>query len=880
METNSRIELARKIIEQTGNSLFLTGKAGTGKTTFLRKLRAESRKRMVVCAPTGIAAINAGGMTLHSFFQLDFGPFVPGVKRENASRHSMAFSKEKIKIIRGMDVLVIDEISMVRSDLLDAVDDVLRRFRDRTQPFGGVQLLLIGDLQQLPPVVVESERRLMEENYRSPYFFDSHALSKLDYVTIELDKVYRQNDGEFLDILNAVRDNRADASVLARLNSRYEPGFNPADSEGYVRITTHNHLANDINRARMYALPTESHYFQAQVEGNFPENSFPADKVLELKEGAQVMFIKNDTGTDRRFFNGMLGRVTAIDEDGILVTASESGEQISVEPMEWENVRFVVNEETKEITEQREGAFRQLPLRPAWAITIHKSQGLTFDRAIIDTSMSFTHGQTYVALSRCRTLEGLVLDRPVSQKAIINDPMVTGYLSAHSVEDIPEADVSSMIHAYQMRLAEGIFDFRPLFSALEGVKRLLQENFMKVYPAAVSEFVEYLSASEKNMVDVGERFKVQLQRLYGESGGDPADPRLCQRVKDACVYFRDRLQELMGRAKVLPTDHDNRKVVKKLRERMEMFEELAAVRMLLLSTFAEEDFNVNRYLDVKAEGAFRSDSGRMRSAKKRPGQDRPVKSEMSEDNVHPEMFDRLRAWRHEKANGQPEYTVLTTKTLLAISNYLPRNFDDLLRMPGIGAVTLKKYGDELLDLVDEFMAGAKDLKLLSIPDKHRRRGRKNETSDAYMPEKESAGAIGGPVEEKPAKVKKPKNEKPRPVAGDSSRQSWELFKQGRSIDEIATIRDLKPSTIESHILERMDFSDRKTVDRLVPAEMQKLLIEYLARHTELPSRYTELREDIQRATGVMPEFIHIRTMLGVTGRQLAPFTPAAVQDKA
>lgn len=410
MESNNDIELARKIIEQTGASLFLTGKAGTGKTTFLRNLRTSSRKRMVVCAPTGIAAINAGGVTLHSFFQLDFGVYIPGMKREGKGR--VAFSKEKIRIIRGLDLLVIDEVSMVRSDLLDAVDSVLRRYRDRTLPFGGVQLLLIGDLQQLPPVVVEHERQLLEANYRSPYFFDSHALQQLDYVTIELSKVYRQSDSNFLDLLNAVRDNRADSEVLRRLNERYVPGFNPDDSEGYVRLTTHNHLANMVNDRRLAALQGEAHEFEAKVSGNFPASSYPADLKLTLKEGAQVMFIKNDTGMDRRYYNGMMGKVTTIDDEGLVVTPDDGSDPINVEPVEWENTKFVVNEETNEINEKTDGVFCQIPLKLAWSITIHKSQGLTFDRAIIDASASFSHGQTYVALSRCRTLEGMVLERP------------------------------------------------------------------------------------------------------------------------------------------------------------------------------------------------------------------------------------------------------------------------------------------------------------------------------------------------------------------------------------------------------------------------------------------------------------------------------------
>ena len=440
MKTNDRLELAAKIIEKTGCSLFLTGKAGTGKTTFLRNLRASSRKRMVVTAPTGIAAINAGGMTLHSFFQLDFGPFVPGARRDSRNRHSMAFSKEKIRIIRGLDLLVIDEISMVRSDMLDAVDDVLRRFRDRTLPFGGVQLLLIGDLQQLPPVVIDSEREILRANYRSPYFFDSHALSQLDYLTLELQTVYRQSDPEFLGLLNSVRDNKADMSVLERLNSRYIPGFNPADSEGYVRLTTHNRMANEINRARLDELQSPAYTFRASIQGNFPESSYPAEPYLELKEGAQVMFIKNDTGMDRAYYNGMIGQVVAIDEEyGVAVRPQEGGEIIQVLPVDWDNISYTVNPETKEIIEHKEGTFTQFPLKLAWAVTIHKSQGLTFDRAIIDVKRSFAHGQTYVALSRCRTLQGLVLVNPVSPSSIINDTSVDRFYNDHNCDDIDES---------------------------------------------------------------------------------------------------------------------------------------------------------------------------------------------------------------------------------------------------------------------------------------------------------------------------------------------------------------------------------------------------------------------------------------------------------
>lgn len=647
MKTNDRLELAAKIIEKTGCSLFLTGKAGTGKTTFLRNLRASSRKRMVVTAPTGIAAINAGGMTLHSFFQLDFGPFVPGARRDSRNRHSMAFSKEKIRIIRGLDLLVIDEISMVRSDMLDAVDDVLRRFRDRTLPFGGVQLLLIGDLQQLPPVVIDSEREILRANYRSPYFFDSHALSQLDYLTLELQTVYRQSDPEFLGLLNSVRDNKADMSVLERLNSRYIPGFNPADSEGYVRLTTHNRMANEINRARLDELQSPAYTFRASIQGNFPESSYPAEPYLELKEGAQIMFIKNDMGTDRRFFNGMLGRVTAIDEEGVTVTPADSDEPINVEPMEWENVRFIVNEETKEITEQREGVFRQLPLKTAWAITIHKSQGLTFDRAIIDATSSFTHGQTYVALSRCRSLEGMVLERPIPPSAIINDPTVTQFMDMHTGRGIDNGTVETLSHRYYLHLAESMFNFKPVFSALEGVSRMLQENFLKLYPSKVQELMSGTEELQGSMIGIGERFIQQIRQIDARTpAGLSVNPQLTQRIKDASHYFLGHLRRLRELVSEIPTEHDNRKVSQKLTERMELFESMTGICDTLLETFAEEDFSIESYLEIKARGAFRTEQ---KKKKKRGHKD--SETEHTTDELHPGVVKKKRKPQPSKGDS-------------------------------------------------------------------------------------------------------------------------------------------------------------------------------------------------------------------------------------
>ena len=432
MESNPQLELAYDFLEYTGVNVFLTGKAGTGKTTFLRELKRRSPKRMIVVAPTGVAAINAGGVTIHSFFQLPFGPYVPGssdtVERGEKLQYTHKFNREKINIIKTIDLLVIDEISMVRADLLDAVDDMLRRYRSKNEPFGGVQLLLIGDLQQLAPVVKEDEWALLKQHYASAFFFHSKALAATRYVAIELKHVYRQQDREFVDLLNRVRENRVDATVLGMLNRRYVPGFKPSDDEGYITLTTHNHQAQRINDVKMAELSTRAYSFKAEVKDNFPTYSYPTEETLVLKQGAQVMFVKNDSSPEKRYYNGKIGKITAINDRSIEVVGKEDGLKIQVTPEEWTNTRYTLDEETREITETVEGTFKQYPLKTAWAITIHKSQGLTFERAIVDANAAFAHGQVYVALSRCKTFEGLVLSSPVTMRSLVSDGAIDEFV--------------------------------------------------------------------------------------------------------------------------------------------------------------------------------------------------------------------------------------------------------------------------------------------------------------------------------------------------------------------------------------------------------------------------------------------------------------------
>ena len=421
---NFELNVARFIVEKTDMSLFLTGKAGTGKTTFLRDVVRHTKKKCIVLAPTGIAAVNAGAMTIHSFFQFGLGPFVKGVVEPKSD---FRINKSKLELIRNLQLLIIDEVSMVRADLMDHIDVELRRIRRNSKPFGGVQLLMIGDLQQLPPIAHGGEDELLRQYYKTLYFFSSTALKSMKYSCIELKTVYRQTDGHFINILNHARECTLTNQDISDLNTRYIPDFSPRPEDGYIRLMTHNRQVDYINAAEMAKLDSHPFTFEAAVTGTFPEESYPTANSLTLKKGAQVMFIKNDP--DRRFINGTLGEVRSIDKNCIAVRLAESGKTIEVEPMEWQNIRYQFDEETKEISSKQIGRFKQYPLKAAWAITVHKSQGLTFDKAIIDVHAAFSPGQAYVALSRCRTLDGLVLSSPVSASVFMKDNAVDSYMN-------------------------------------------------------------------------------------------------------------------------------------------------------------------------------------------------------------------------------------------------------------------------------------------------------------------------------------------------------------------------------------------------------------------------------------------------------------------
>ena len=730
MDQNPEIALAWQFVENTGTHLFLTGKAGTGKTTFLRKLKSESPKRMVVLAPTGIAAINAGGVTIHSFFQLPFAPFVPESSFSANSKVSYRyrFSKEKLNIIRSIDLLVIDEISMVRADLLDAVDGILRRFRDHHKPFGGVQLLMIGDLQQLAPVVKDEEWQMLKSYYDTPYFFSSQVLRQTEYCTIELKTVYRQSDGTFLELLNRIRENRCDVQVLDTLNRRYIAGFVPRKEEGYIRLVTHNYQAQRINDYELEQLPGHTYTFRATVDGKFPEYSYPTDEVLELKKGAQVMFVKNDSSGEHRYYNGMIGIVTEVSSDNIAVRSKDSGETFSLQEEEWTNAKYVLDEETKEITEDIEGTFQQFPLKLAWAITIHKSQGLTFERAIIDASLSFAHGQTYVALSRCKTLEGLVLSAPLSTKTVISDHAVDVFTETARRSTPDEKRFHSLQQAYFHELLSGLFDFLPLELALKRYVRLVDEHLYKLYPKQLVIYKEEVERFHVKVIKVAQKFSLQYNRLIDAVNDYASDKTLQERIHLGAQYFKEQLKPLNMIISKGGLVTDNKDLKKKLKEADKELTDVYLLKENLLEFVIRNGFHVNEYLKQKAVLSIDDTSVKKKTKEKekilsdkdsqkkgekgqknkvRESRQRATAIEIPSDLLHPELYRRLIVWRNTEATrlGVPVYIDIQQKALLGISNLLPSDKKALVRIPYFGKKGVEKYGDSILEMVRVYREG-------------------------------------------------------------------------------------------------------------------------------------------------------------------------------
>lgn len=540
-------QLAADFVQKTNRHIFLTGKAGTGKTTFLKYIKEHTFKSTVVVAPTGVAAINAGGVTMHSFFQLPFGPFIPGTKRgfgENddisMDRHSLfrsiRFNHDKKALLQELELLIIDEVSMVRADSLDAIDAILRHFRNQPLlPFGGVQVLFIGDLFQLPPVVPDAEWQLLREHYASIFFFDAKVLEQTPPLYVELKKIYRQNEASFIDLLNGIRNNTVTAEQFELLNQRYQPGFTGTEDQ-YIVLTTHNRRADDINASRLAAMPGPVHRFEGSIEGDFSEKALPTEQVLQLKPGAQVMFIKNDLAEVKRYYNGKIATVKEIRDDRIIVTLAGSSDDLQLEKETWRNIRYTYNKTDNRIEEEELGSFTQYPIRLAWAITIHKSQGLTFEKAIIDAGSAFAPGQVYVALSRCTSLEGLVLHSRIHPSAIRNDDQVTAFAARENAAKELELLLDKEKRVFLANSLVQLFNWQKMLALLQEHTTWLQGKKLPDMEGAYALSHQLIDKAVQQQ-QVAQKFRQQLSSLLDTLVESNDASVLQERMNKAIAYF-------------------------------------------------------------------------------------------------------------------------------------------------------------------------------------------------------------------------------------------------------------------------------------------------------------------------------------------------------
>lgn len=744
IEKDSRFLLAERYIQETGISVFLTGKAGTGKTTFLKHIVAGCSKRLAVVAPTGVAAVNAGGVTIHSFFQLPLCPYLPDVK-ELVTEYQMpeknrSLRKDRVKILRTLELLIIDEISMVRADILDAIDATLKRYRKNDRPFGGVQLLMIGDVQQLPPVVTESEKPFMDQVYPSPFFFNSRAFRKLGYIVIELNKIHRQRDAEFTSMLNDIRTGNPSDQTLERLNRRLDPGFDPPSGEYWIRLTTHNHQSDAINREKMDALKGKSMIFKAEIDGNYPESAYPAETELRLKKGAQVMFTRNDTSGNSMYFNGKIGTVTSLDPE--IIVTDENGNEIIVNREKWDNVRYEINPETQEIQAVNDGSFTQYPLRAAWAITIHKSQGLTFDRVVIDAGKAFSFGQVYVALSRCRSLDGIVLTTPITRKCTFRNMEVSIFENGYTPENQAVESLDNYRESYLVDKICSAFSLGRIASLSLKLEKLWKGSLGSVYPKISARFTALVTGQDEDfsgvdaIASVGTRFQSQIREIFADQSRctEDRDAFVSERISKACAYFTAQLgyyaKSIAPTCLVEIENKETQKVFKNIAE--ELLKELIFRLSLYRATMAD-GFSVKLFSRVATEcelektGTLKSCVRRIISASraaadkdggnagtdnangKKEVQESGMDADTSDidteyDEATEKLLKVLKAWRKMKYEELhlPAFMIMHQKVLVQIAEEKPASREELMQINGFGKKQWDKYGEEILEIIEEY----------------------------------------------------------------------------------------------------------------------------------------------------------------------------------
>jgi uncharacterized protein YpbB/nucleoside-triphosphatase THEP1 len=553
--TNSLFDIAYHYVNETSCPIFLTGKAGTGKTTFLQHVKNNCAKNIMVVAPTGVAAINAGGVTMHSFFQLPFGPYVPfvsrgfGINEQVVDRHTLLsklrFGSQKKKAIEELDLLIIDEVSMLRSDLLDAMDTILQYVRKKKSPFGGVQVLFIGDLHQLPPVVKDDEKNVLDEHYQSPFFFHAKVFEQIQPIFIELKKIYRQKEQQFIDLLNHVRNNNLQDDDYALLDQKYDPHFIDTENK-YITLCSHNYKADALNEQELGKIKSALFSYQGEIKNDFSERSLPCPMQLQFKVGSQVMFIKNDSSIEKRFYNGKLATIVQLTHDSISVKFRGEPDIYEVQKETWKNITYVIDTDKNEINEKVVGEFVHFPLKLAWAITIHKSQGLTFEHAIIDAGDSFAAGQVYVALSRCTSLNGLVLRTPISRRVLPTDTRIFAFQKIEKNEHELATQLNNEREVYEAQRILTVFDwqkmqeaFFTLQSKVMSLAKLNQDAKVLLYLKKIGEALQH----QKNLI---KKFNEIAHNLLHDISIHGDATLLKKRTSKAIVYFtNDILQALI-----------------------------------------------------------------------------------------------------------------------------------------------------------------------------------------------------------------------------------------------------------------------------------------------------------------------------------------------
>jgi hypothetical protein len=741
MKKNIELELAYKFIQKTDRNVFLTGKAGTGKTTFLHRIKKESSKRLIVVAPTGVAAINAKGVTIHSFFQMPFGPILPDTI-QNSSIIQRRFNKTKIDIIKSLDLVIIDEVSMVRADLLDGIDQILRRYKDRNKVFGGVQILMIGDLQQLAPVVKPNEWDLLRPHFDTIYFFSSNAFKKADPITIELTHIYRQDNQEFIAILNEIRKNNLSTKSSEALHKRYLPDFISSKKEAYITLTTHNYRADAMNALELDKLENKRHVYAAEINGKFNEYAYPTYEKLVLKVGAQVMFIKNDSSPDKRYYNGKIGEITSLDTHSVSIKCPDDEFHIETTPEIWKNVSYSLDANSKEITEDIVGSFTQIPLRLAWAITIHKSQGLTFEKAIIDAEASFAHGQTYVALSRCKSLEGVVLKTPIKANSIINDSNIDSF-NEQASQNIPDETIlNSSEKKFQLNLIEDLFNYHPFLYPITRLIDIYYTNRTSLEGSIISPLQKMKDEIIIPLLKIATDFKIQITEMSISTNQLENAPKIQERFKKAVFYFTDKTTtHLQNTFDELSFTTDNKSVRKDFEKQLKNLEQLLITKTYCLLKM-KDGFEVTKYLEARAKSVLETPL--------------KTKKETHTSTQNNELFEELRKLRDALSVSEniPHFQVFTQKSLYEMCETLPITDTQLLAVNGMGKVRVEKYGAEILTRIITYSV----LNKIS-----------------------------------------PTIDKPTTKKTNTKKTSLDLFKNGMTVSEIAKKRDFVIGTIHGHL---------------------------------------------------------------------------------